>query len=119
MYISKRSRKLLQAAISSKADTQNLYSGPDLAKAHHICDEKEALLILQMLKEHGLCSIPYETRPDLFSLTEMGFAYGEFRFYMSVDFFMHSILCPIVVTLLTEAVIHGLPILLRLLQQRV
>lgn len=119
MFISKRSRKLLKAAVSSKPGAQDLYSGPDLAKARKICSEGEALLILQALKEQGLISIPYASRPDLFSLTEMGLAYEEFCFHVSVDFFKRSVLCPIVVTILTEAVIHGGPILLKLMLQLV
>lgn len=119
MFISKRSRKLLKAAVSSKPGAQDLYSGPSLAKAHRICDEGEALIILQALKEQGLIAIPYASRPDLFSLTEMGIAYEEFCFHMSMDFFKHSVLCPIVVTILTEAVIHVGPLLLKSLLQLV
>lgn len=115
MFISNRSRKLLKAAVSSTPGAQELYSGPNLAAARRICSEGEALLILQALKEQGLISIPYASRPDLFSLTEMGLAYEEFCFHMSVDFFKHSVLCPIAVTVLTEAVIHGGPILLKML----
>ena len=115
MYISKRSRKLLKAAVSSKPDAQGLYSGPILAKEREICGEEEVLLILQSLKEQSLISIPYASRPDLFSLTEMGLTYEEFRYHMSVDFFKRSVLCPIVVTVLTEAVIHGVPVLLEMI----
>lgn len=119
MFISKRSKKLLKAAVSSKPEAQDLYSGPGLAKAYRICDEGEALLILQALKEQGLIFIPYASRPDLFSLTEMGLAYEEFCFHMSIDFFKCSVLCPVVVTLLTEAAIHGGPLLLKSLLQLV
>lgn len=119
MFISKRSKKLLKAAVSSKPEAQDLYSGTGLARTYRICDEGEALLILQALKERGLISIPYASRPDLFSLTEMGLAYEEFCFHMSIDFFKRSVLCPVVVTLLTEAAIHGGPLLLKSLLQLV
>lgn len=116
MYLSKRSRKLLKAASRTAPTIQGKYhSGIELARNFHICDDGEAVLIVKLLKKLGLAEIPYDTCPELFFLTEPGKSYGEFRFHESLEFFKHSILCPIVVTITTELLIHGAPQLLQLI----
>lgn len=52
-------------------------------------------------------------------LTHYGRFYREIIWSERIDFFKRSILCPVVVTILTEAVIHGLPRLLEWLLLRV
>lgn len=119
MYLSSRSKKLLNVASKSVPSIQEKYhSGIELARAFHICSDNDVPLILQMLKDAGLVQIPYETRPDFFYLTESGKSYGAFCLHESLDFFKSSILCPVVVTIITEAIIHAAPILLKLLQSK-
>lgn len=50
-----------------------------------------------------------------YRLTDIGRNWPEYTYQEKRDTFLKSILCPIVVTLLTEAVIHGLPQLLTLI----
>ena len=116
MYLSRRTKKLLKAASQSVPSIQGeYYSGVELSRTFHICNDADVPMILQMLKNSGLIQIPYDTCPDFFFLTESGKSYGEFCFHESLDFFKSSILCPVVVTIITEAIIHAAPILLKLL----
>lgn len=115
MYLSNRSRKLLKAASKTAPTVQGkYYSGIELARNFHICDDGEAVLIVQDLKNNYLVEIPYETCPELFYLTEPGKSYGLFRLHEFWEFFKCSILCPIAVTVITEAIIHGVPLLLQM-----
>ena len=116
MKISKNALKILNAANKSQPDMQgNLYSCYNLAHKYSICEETEAFDCTQALEKAELIIIPYDTSPHLFRLTDYGRHYAEIRFYETIDFFKTSILCPVVVTILTEAIIHGLPALLGLL----
>ena len=116
MYLSKRSRKMLKCASKTTSTVQQkYYSGTELAKQFHICDEGEAVLIVRNLKDNYLIEIPYETCPDLFFLTEPGKAYEEFRFHEFLEFFKCSVLCPIIVTVLSEAILHGVQILCQMI----
>ncbi|MCD8354185.1 MAG: hypothetical protein LUC47_07745 [Clostridiales bacterium] len=51
-----------------------------------------------------------------YKLTDQGRHWPEYSGQEKRDTFLKSILCPIVVTLATEAVLHGMPILLRWIQ---
>lgn len=53
-----------------------------------------------------------------YRLTDIGRNWPEYSFQEKRSVFLKSILCPIVVTLLTEAVIHGLPQLLALIPNK-
>lgn len=53
-----------------------------------------------------------------YRLTDIGQNWPEYNFLEKRDIFLKSILCPIIVTLLTEAVIHGLPLLLALIPNK-
>lgn len=119
MYISKQSKKLLKAAMKNTPTIQGkYYSAVELSRSHHICNDGEAVLIAKALEENGLAVLPYSSCPELFYLTEAGLHYNEFCFHMSLEFFKRSIICPIAVTLITEATIHGVPILLRMILQQ-
>lgn len=119
MQISKNAKKILKAASSNEPELQGkLYSCYTLAKNKAICSESESLDCVKALENEGLVSVPYSSIPHLFQLTDYGRHYTEIRFRNALDFFIHSILCPIVVTLITEAIIHGLPILLQLLSHK-
>lgn len=119
MQISNNAKKILKAASSSEPELQGkFYSCYTLAKNKAICSESESLDCVKALEGEGLVSVPYSSSPHLFQLTDYGRHYAEIRFRNALDFFTHSILCPIVVTLITEAIIHGLPILLQLLSHK-
>ncbi len=116
MYLSKRSRKLLKTASRTAPTVQGKYhSGIELARNFHICDDGEAVLIIKDLKSNGLVEVPYDTCPELFYLTEPGKSYGAFCFHEFMEFFKRSIICPIVVTVVTEAIIHVIPVLLQMI----
>ena len=94
------------------------HSAVELSRSHHICSDGEAVLIAKALEENGLVVLPYSSCPELFYLTESGLHYNEFCFHMSLEFFKRSVICPIAVTLITEATIHGVPILLGMILQQ-
>ena len=97
MYLSKRSRKLLRSACKTAPTVQGkYYSGIELARKFKICTDGEAVLVY---------------------LTEPGKSYSEFCLHEFWEFLKCSVLCPIIVTCITEAIIHGLPILLQLISQ--
>ena len=118
MYLSKRSRQLLRSACKTAPTVQGkYYSGIELARKFKICTDGEAVLVVKNLKDNLLVEIPYDTCPDLFYLTEPGKSYSEFCLHEFWEFFKCSVLCPIIVTFITEAIIHGLPLLLQLLSR--
>ena len=116
MYLSKRSRKLLKAAPRTASTIQGKYhSGIELTRNFHICDDGEVVLIIKDLENNGLVKVPYDTCPELFYLTEPGRSYGTFCFHEFMEFFKCSIICPIIVTIITEAIIHVVPVLLQMI----
>ena len=118
MYLSKRSRKLLRSACKTAQTVQGkYYSGIELARKFRICTVGVAVLVVKNLKDNLLVEVPYDTCPDLFYLTEPGKSYSEFCLHEFWEFFKCSVLCPIIVTFITEAIIHGLPLLLQLISQ--
>ena len=119
MQISNNAKKLLKSAFSGTPELQDkLYSCYTLAKSNAICSEEESLTCVKALEKEGLVSVPYPSSPHLFQLTDYGRHYAEIHFHNALDFFTKSILCPIIVTLITEAVIHELPVLLQLLSHK-
>ena len=107
----------LEACKTAPTVQGKYYSGIELARKFKICTDGEAVLVVKNLKDNLLVEIPYDTCPDLFYLTEPGKSYSEFCLHEFWEFFKCSVLCPIIVTCITEAIIHGLPILLQLISQ--
>lgn len=117
MYLTKHAKQLLNAAIAAQPVIQNCYSGTLLAESINISKDTNIISIIELLEQQECVTRPFSTRPDLFRLTELGKHYKAFQFHLSFDVFKTSILCPIVVTIATEILIHVLPILLKLLLQ--
>lgn len=115
MYLSKEAKKMLKIARSSNPHIQNSYSAYTIAKELTNVSEHNSLSIVAYLEKEGYVQRPLpDTRPDLFELTELGRHFHEYTFKLNLDFFKRSILCPIAITLITEAVIHAVPKLLQL-----
>ncbi|MGN8818558.1 hypothetical protein ACTNEN_09590 [Oribacterium sp. HCP28S3_H8] len=114
--ITKNERRFLKAVTNSHSDWQdNHYSVKRIADELSF-DYGYALLLVDDLVSKGLAIRQYpDTSPDDFSLTFMGISYNEYRRDVILTVFLSSVVCPIVVTIMTEVLIHGSVWLLRML----
>ena len=113
--------------ISSKADLENIVLTPEEEQIVKLV-RKHPGVSLDYQKSHSLhCMglIYPETKgkdkygvyrnSDRWRVSDTGKRFIAYRRTELKDIFFKSILCPIVVSLLTNLAIHGLPLLLRLL----
>lgn len=116
MYLTKNAKKMLDAALKSSPTVQSrFYSACLLADTFGVSDIDTAKSIAAFLELQGAVTL-WEIDKNCFALTELGRNYKAYRRYLTSDTFLKSILCPIVVTLVTEAVLHGAPVLLQWIQ---
>ena len=116
MYLTENAKKMLDAAIASKPTIQGrFYSAIVLAKAFGVDNADESKSIAALLEKEGAVTL-WEVDKNCFQLTELGRHYKSYHWWKTKEFFKQSILCPIVVTLLTELALHALPALWRWMQ---
>lgn len=116
MYLTENAKKMLDTAIASHPTLQNrFYLATSIAREFGVNNPEEAKSIAAFLAEEGAVTL-LEIDKNCFQLTELGRHYKSYRWWKSKEFFKQSILCPIAVTLLTEAVLHVLPVLWRWIQ---
>lgn len=112
MYISRQCKKVLVMILGEKLDWQGLYDAHSLPDVEGMSNIEKIGCINQLINQ-GLLSSRDGT---YFSVTEPGRNWREYARNSAVCDFKTSILCPIVVSLVTNAVIHGMPLLLKLIQ---
>ena len=112
--LSKTSREILEVFRNTPPTTYGRYyliekmSFPKNFSWDEVSDSIDRLVAIGALTEDP-------GRMGGYRLTDIGRNWPEYTFQEKRDVFLKSILCPIVVTLLTEAVTHGLPQLLTLI----
>ena len=116
MYLTENAKKMLDAAIASYPTLQNrFYLATSIAHEFGVNNPEEAKAIAVLLEKEGAVTL-WEADRNCFQLTELGRNYKKYHWWKTKEYFKQSILCPIVVTLLTELALHALPALWRWMQ---
>lgn len=115
-YLSKPARKVLKVFRSSSPKFQGgrFYLIADMQFPQNM-DFNEVEACLNRLEEAHLI-VPADRQRTVYKLTDQGRHWPEYSGQERRETFLKSILCPIVVTLITELALHGMPVLWRLIQ---
>lgn len=113
-YLSKSARRVLNVfrATSPTFQGKRFYVVREMQFPQDM-DFYEVEACLQRLEDAGLIK---SYGAGAYRLTEVGLHWPEYSVQEKVDVFLKSILCPITVTIATELVLHGMPVMLRVLQ---
>ncbi|HBI64260.1 MAG TPA: hypothetical protein DDX51_03985 [Clostridiales bacterium] len=114
MFQTRCSKELMEYIEKTPPDKDGFYCAMDFVNNSPF-SVREAEDAVRHLVREELLEQPFHGRPDILRPTIYGAHYTEFRRYRRRHFFAYSVLCPIVVTILTELAIHGLGLLLQLL----
>ena len=107
MFETKCTQAIMDYIDKTDPDKDGFYYAMDFQKSSRF-GVREVEASVHHLVEEKLLRQPFKGRPDIIMPTIYGMKYSEFRSYRRKHFFKYSVLCPIVVTILTEIVIHVL-----------
>lgn len=114
MFETKCTKSFMEYIEKTAPDSDGFYYAMDFQRSSSF-GVREIEASVYHLVEEKLLTQPFKNRPDIVMPTIYGMKYAEFRSYQRKHFFKYSILCPIIVTILTELIIHGSEWLLQLL----
>ena len=114
MFETKCTKAIMDYIEKTVPDKDGFYYAMDFQQKSSF-EVREVEASVDHLVEEKLLRQPFKNRPDIVMPTIYGMKYSEFRSYKRKHFFKYSILCPIVITILTELIIHGSGWLLQLL----
>lgn len=114
--LSKSTRRVLEVFRTSEPDESGACFRLENLDFSGLTQEQVQYGLERLTEIHALVCV---NKPfHIYRLTDLGWNWTEYSSQDRSDVFFRSVLCPVLVSIITNLVIHGMPLLLRLLTAR-